>query len=78
MRPPAIGDDALQKQAQGYVVPDSFTHGSSAQRVKWFRKGLVSGDINGGDTFNARRSLSREDCRPVTHGMANRFIRNDR
>jgi predicted metalloprotease len=48
-----IGDDALQKQAQGYVVPDSFTHGSSAQRVKWFRKGLVSGDVNGGDTFNS-------------------------
>jgi predicted metalloprotease len=48
-----IGDDALQKEAQGYVVPDSFTHGSSAQRVRWFRKGLVSGDINGGDTFNS-------------------------
>ena len=48
-----IGDDALQKRAQGYAVPDSFTHGSSAQRVKWFRKGLVSGDINGGDTFNS-------------------------
>jgi predicted metalloprotease len=48
-----IGDDALQKQAQGYAVPDSFTHGTSAQRVKWFRKGLVSGDINGGDTFEA-------------------------
>jgi uncharacterized protein len=48
-----IGDDALQKQAQGYAVPDSFTHGSSAQRVKWFRKGLVSGDINGGNTFEA-------------------------
>jgi predicted metalloprotease len=48
-----IGDDALQKQAQGYVVPDSFTHGSSAQRVKWFRKGLVSGDVNGGDTFES-------------------------
>ncbi len=53
----AIGDDALQKQAQGYVVPDSFTHGTSAQRVKWFRKGLVSGDINGGDTFNAGADL---------------------
>ena len=52
-----IGDDALQKQTQGYVVPDSFTHGSSAQRVKWFRKGLVSGDINGGDTFNAGADL---------------------
>ncbi|WP_165232257.1 KPN_02809 family neutral zinc metallopeptidase [Aquisphaera insulae] len=48
-----IGDDKLQKRAQGYVVPDSFTHGSAAQRVKWFRKGLVSGDINGGDTFSA-------------------------
>ena len=47
-----IGDDKLQKQAQGFAVPDSFTHGSSAQRVKWFRKGLVSGDINGGDTFS--------------------------
>ena len=47
-----IGDDALQKQTQGYAVPDSFTHGSSAQRVRWFRKGLVSGDINGGDTFS--------------------------
>ena len=49
----AIGDDALQKQAQGYVVPDSFTHGTSAQRVKWFRKGLQTGDVNQGDTFNA-------------------------
>jgi len=41
----AIGDDTLQKQAQGYVVPDAFTHGSSAQRVEWFRKGIQSGDI---------------------------------
>ena len=48
----AIGDDTLQKQAQGYAVPDSFTHGTSAQRVKWFRKGLQTGDINQGDTFN--------------------------
>jgi predicted metalloprotease len=47
-----IGDDALQKQAQGYAVPETFTHGSSAQRVKWFRKGLVSGDMKGGDTFS--------------------------
>ncbi len=53
----AIGDDALQKQAQGYVVPDSFTHGTSAQRVKWFRKGLVSGDVNGGNTFEAGPDL---------------------
>ena len=49
-----IGDDALQKQTQGYAVPDSFTHGTSAQRVRWFRKGLVSGDINGGDTFSSQ------------------------
>ena len=46
----AIGDDALQKQAQGYVVPDSFTHGSSEQRVTWFRKGIKSGDIRSCDT----------------------------
>ena len=43
----AIGDDRLQRQARGYVVPDSFTHGSSAQRVRWFRKGLESGDFEG-------------------------------
>jgi predicted metalloprotease len=42
----AIGDDRLQKQAQGYVVPDSFTHGTSAQRVKWFRLGLETGDVS--------------------------------
>lgn len=50
----AIGDDKLQKEAQGYVVPDSFTHGTSAQRKKWFLKGFESGDMNGGDTFSAR------------------------
>lgn len=49
----AIGDDALQRQAQGYVVPDSFTHGTSAQRVKWFTKGFKTGDVKQGDTFNA-------------------------
>jgi predicted metalloprotease len=48
----AIGDDRLQKQSQGYVVPDSFTHGTSAQRVRWFRRGLESGDMSQGDTFN--------------------------
>ncbi|HWU66613.1 MAG TPA: neutral zinc metallopeptidase, partial [Methylophilus sp.] len=47
----AIGDDALQKQAQGYVVPDSFTHGSSAQRVRWFKQGLQSGRVNDCNTF---------------------------
>lgn len=47
----AIGDDRLQKQAQGYVVPDSFTHGTSKQRVRWFTKGLKSGDIEEGNTF---------------------------
>lgn len=48
----AIGDDRLQKQARGYVVPDSFTHGTSAQRMRWFKKGFDSGDLNEGDTFN--------------------------
>ncbi len=47
----AIGDDRLQKQAQGYIVPETFTHGTSAQRVKWFSRGLKSGKLNGGDTF---------------------------
>ncbi len=50
----AIGDDRLQQQGQGYVVPDSFTHGTSAQRVRWFRRGLETGDIRQGDTFSAR------------------------
>jgi predicted metalloprotease len=50
----AIGDDRLQRRSQGYVVPDSFTHGSSEQRVRWFRKGYDTGDIRQGDTFSAR------------------------
>lgn len=49
----AIGDDRLQMQSQGYVVPDSFTHGTSEQRVRWFKKGFETGDLNQGDTFNA-------------------------
>jgi len=49
----AIGDDRLQKNATGRVVPDSFTHGTSAQRMRWFKKGFETGDINQGDTFNA-------------------------
>lgn len=49
----AIGDDRLQKQATGEVVPDSFTHGTSAQRVFWFKKGFETGDIKQGDTFNS-------------------------
>jgi predicted metalloprotease len=49
----AIGDDRLQKQSQGYVVPDAFTHGSSAQRVRWFKRGLESGSIKQCDTFSA-------------------------
>ena len=48
----AIGDDRLQKEAQGRVVPESFTHGSSAQRVYWFKKGFETGDISKGNTFN--------------------------
>jgi predicted metalloprotease len=48
----AIGDDRLQKQAQGFVVPDTFNHGSSAQRVAWFRTGMESGDMLSCDCFN--------------------------
>ena len=49
----AIGDDRLQRQAQGRVVPDSFTHGTSEQRVRWFRTGLEAGDPGACDTFEA-------------------------
>lgn len=49
----AIGDDRLQMQSRGYVTPDSFTHGTSDQRMRWFRKGFETGDIREGDTFNA-------------------------
>jgi predicted metalloprotease len=49
----AIGDDTLQLQATGHVVPDSFTHGTSAQRVRWLKQGLESGDVNSCDTFSA-------------------------
>ena len=47
-----IGDDYLQKKAQGYTVPDAFNHGTSAQRVRWLKKGLASGNINDSDTFS--------------------------
>lgn len=47
----AIGDDTLQKEYQGYVVPDSFTHGTSAQRVEWFKRGVTYGDLKNGNTF---------------------------
>ncbi|TWU42603.1 KPN_02809 family neutral zinc metallopeptidase [Novipirellula artificiosorum] len=49
----AIGDDRLQRQSRGYVVPESFTHGTSEQRLRWFMKGLETGDLSQGDTFNA-------------------------
>lgn len=49
----AIGDDRLQKQSQGYVAPESFTHGSSAQRVRWFEQGFKQGEIKGCDTFSS-------------------------
>jgi len=50
----AVGDDRIQKMTQGYVAPDSFTHGSAAQRVQWFRTGLQSGDLRDCNTFAAR------------------------
>ncbi|HOD10436.1 MAG TPA: neutral zinc metallopeptidase [Flavobacterium sp.] len=49
----AVGDDAIQSKMQGHVVPDSFTHGTSEQRIEWFMKGYKSGDIKQGDTFSA-------------------------
>jgi uncharacterized protein len=50
----AIGDDKIQRQTTGHVVPDSFTHGSSEQRLRWFKRGYDSGDLRQADTFNAR------------------------
>jgi predicted metalloprotease len=50
----AVGDDRLQSRSRGYVVPDSFTHGTSEQRARWFRRGYDTGDLSQGDTFNAR------------------------
>lgn len=50
----AVGDDTLQRRSRGSVVPESFTHGTSAQRVRWFRKGYETGDLRQGDTFTAR------------------------
>lgn len=52
----AIGDDRLQRQSRGTVVPESFTHGTSKQRVRWFTRGLKTGDMNAGDTFAVRYS----------------------
>lgn len=51
----AIGDDTLQRQSQGTVVPDSFTHGSSAQRVRWFKRGIEAGRLNNCNTFDAQQ-----------------------
>jgi predicted metalloprotease len=53
----SVGDDTLQKREQGSVVPDSFTHGTSAQRVRWFRTGFQAGKIEACNTFNAGSSL---------------------
>ncbi|MNU08563.1 putative neutral zinc metallopeptidase [compost metagenome] len=50
----AVGDDTIQKRAQGYSVPDSFTHGTSEQRKSWFYRGFQAGNLKNGDTFNAR------------------------
>jgi len=46
-----VGDDTIQKKTQGYIMPDSFTHGTSEQRMLWFRKGFRTGDLSEGDTF---------------------------
>jgi len=65
----AIGDDKLQMEAQGYVVPDSFTHGTSAQRSQWFRRGFETGDVRQGDTF-ATRDLNIRSKRDTGAGPA--------
>jgi len=49
----AVGDDTLEKESQGYIVPDSFTHGTSAQRTRWFQRGLANGRMQDCDTFSA-------------------------
>ena len=51
----AVGDDTLEKESQGYIVPDSFTHGTSAQRVRWFQRGLAGGRMDACDTFAPAR-----------------------
>jgi predicted metalloprotease len=51
----AVGDDRLQRRSQGYVVPESFTHGTSEQRVAWFRRGFENGDPDSCDTFNSQQ-----------------------
>ena len=51
----AIGDDRIQERSRGYAVPDSFTHGTSAQRVRWFKRGIESGDLRQCNTFEARQ-----------------------
>ncbi|OHD75448.1 MAG: hypothetical protein A2V99_17395 [Spirochaetes bacterium RBG_16_67_19] len=51
----AVGEDRIMQSARGRVVPDAFTHGTSAQRIRWFRKGLESGDLEQGDTLSAAR-----------------------
>ncbi len=56
----AIGDDRLQRQTQGYVVPDTFTHGTSEQRIRWFNLGFQSGDLNQGGTFDNEQFLKIE------------------
>ena len=68
----AIGDDTLQKEYQGYVVPDSFTHGTSKQRVEWFNRGFKYGDLEHGDTFNEKTliwSTDRNKNVPFSHSF---------
>ncbi|MCK7558679.1 neutral zinc metallopeptidase [Chitinophaga sedimenti] len=57
----AIGDDRLQKQSQGYVVPDAFTHGTSEQRMYWFKRGYETGDVSKGDTFKELAALFQRE-----------------
>ena len=60
----AIGDDRIMKQTRGTVVPDGFTHGTSEQRVRWFRQGFETGDLNRCDTFRAAASVDPATAHP--------------
>ena len=62
-----IGDDYLQKQARGYAVPETFNHGTSAQRSRWLKKGFTTGDIEKGDTFSTDIQVSNRAQGPIKH-----------
>ena len=75
----AVGDDRLQRQARGTVVPDAFTHGSSAQRVRWFKRGLDSGSLNAMRYVLRRATLAgRQPCRTRSASLSGRDQAGDK